>query len=193
MCCIHTRSRVTATPHVILAQAHGVTPTGNKSEPSPCNTLGTGLETARLISFPDDLNLELASFPDSFFSRHLGKFCSGRSFLPDTAEHLAGASRPSVRQLPLFWQQAHPHRPHTGRWIPPLLCQPLRQAPTRWERARRVLFLTPCFPGARKPNNPSFKMAEGSALGTDARCRFQLHPESGAGAETIQCPQLHLW
>lgn len=133
VCCIRTHSRVMVTHHVIPGQAHGVTLAGNKSESSPCNTLGMGLEPVGSVSFPDDLNLELASFPDSFFSRRLGKFCSGRSLLPDAAEHLAGVSRPSVRQLPLFWQQAHPHRPHTGRWIPPLLCQLLGWVPTRWD------------------------------------------------------------
>lgn len=52
-----------------------VTPAGNKSEPSSCNTLETGLKPTCPTSFADDLNLELASFPSSFFSRHLGKFC----------------------------------------------------------------------------------------------------------------------
>lgn len=167
VCYICTRSGVTVTPHVILGQAHGVTLAGNKSEPSPCNTLGMELESARPISFPDDLNLELASFPNSFFSRRLGKFCSGRSLLPDAAEHLAGASRSSVRQLPLFWQQAHPHRPHTGRWIPPLLCQLLGRVPTRWDRACRVLFNS-AFPGNKETQSPQLRNSQG--LCTRNRC-----------------------
>lgn len=150
VCCIRIRSGVTVTLHVILGQANGVTPAGNKSEPSPCNSLGMGLKLAHPFSFPDDL----ASFPDSFFSRRLGKFCSGQCLLLYAAEHLAGASRPSVRQLPLFWQQAHPHRPHTGRagfLVSYVNCSGRCQL--RWDQACRVLFNS-VFPRTEETQSP---------------------------------------
>lgn len=120
-CCIHTHSGITVTPRIILGQDPMVTPAGNKSEPFPRNTLGTQLKPAqppRCSQFGGRLLSQLL-----LRIRELEKFCWRPFLLPSTAEHLVRASQRRVRQLPLFWQPAHPHRPHTGRWIPPLLCQ----------------------------------------------------------------------
>jgi len=158
------------THHVIPGQAHGVTPAGNKSEPSPCNTLGTRLEPARPVSFPDDLNLELASFSLALFSQDAWGSSAQDGLSYPTQLNIWPRRAGSAYASSCCFGSRHiliAHTPGAGF----LLSYVNRSGGCQLDGSEYVgCFLTLCFPGVRTPNHPRSNTAEGSAPGTDAQC-----------------------